>query len=125
MPNTTEVVLKKVTPQFHDIFQIHTYWIACPIYESIGLNCHFDRNFMGNLLYYFIPSKSFQLIATSNNAMAYFIRCLIYLFLNVCCCKLSCAAQPGLYWIESKVRYPTFKCSLSVFCLALFSTTVC
>ena len=33
--------------------------------------------------------------------------------------------QTGLSWIESKVRFPTFKCSRSVFCLALFSTTVC
>ena len=37
------------------------------MYESMGLNCHFNRNFMGNLLIYFISSKSLQLIATSNN----------------------------------------------------------
>ena len=35
-----------------------------PISESMGLNCHFDRNFMGNLLTFFKFSKSFQLITT-------------------------------------------------------------
>ena len=36
-------------------------------YESMGINSHFDPNFMGNLLTHFISSKSLQLIATSNN----------------------------------------------------------
>ena len=51
----------------HSFVLIHTYQIACPMYESMGLNCHCDRNFTGNLLIYFIFSKSFQLIATSTN----------------------------------------------------------
>ena len=44
------------TNRYPNIWQSKlTYWnstqqIACPMYESMGFNCHFDRNFMGNLL---------------------------------------------------------------------------
>jgi hypothetical protein len=62
----------------------------CARYESMGLNCHLDQNFMENLLPFFMSSKSLQLNATIKTA--YFIRSLISLFLNVCCCELSCAA---------------------------------
>ena len=69
-----EHTLREGQPSFHNLIrdltknldgqrlaEAPTY--ICPINESMGLNCHFDRNFMGNLLTYFISSKSLQIIA--------------------------------------------------------------
>ena len=73
-----EHTLREGQPSFHNLIrdltknldgrrltEAPTY--IYPISESMGLNCHFDRNFMGNLLTFFKFSKSFQLITTLKN----------------------------------------------------------